>query len=590
MNRILILSVFSFWSGLVHVNAQILPSERRVDWTLAGLRDNINSEFKVIDLQLYGLQGDGRSPNDEALEKVLTNLDNTRTILQFPDGNFLFNRTIFLPDHVVLKGSGANQTTLTLDMEGSGHGIRIEGSLSRSDTSSLSRAARKNSREIHVLQSAHFSQGDWLKVIQEDEDLVTSSWARHTVGQIVYIEKVDDNKITLASPLRMSYDLSRSPYIQKIFPAQDVGIECLKIDRIDDTSPQQSSNIRFRNAVNCWVKGIESQNCTFSHIYASNCSNIYVSNTYLHHAFNYGDGGRAYGIMLDFTTNECLIENNIFERLRHAMILQAGANGNVFAYNYSLDPYWTSFLNNAAGDMVLHGNYPYSNLFEQNICQNIVIDNSHGPNGPHNTFFRNRAESFGIFFSAPNSPHQNLIANEIPNRRFPYRIFNYTIQGSGHFLYGNNNKGRITPSETSILSDITYAYSSRPPFIQEQQLGGIGTPNLLSAASIPANDRYLSGNIFSTICENVITHLTSPSLSEAQTLIFPNPFHAAITIESKSQIKKVTIIDSKGQLVHSRKNIGFTCRIPTADWIPDIYYISIIFFNNQTLSKILLKS
>ena len=92
--------------------------------------------------------------------------------------------------------------------------------------------------------------------------------------------------------------------------------------------------------------------------------------------------------MLHFTTNECLVEDNIFNHLRHSMILQAGANGNIFSYNYSYDPYWTGvfFPANSAGEIVLHGNWPYANLFEGNDVGNIVIDNSHDANGPHNTF------------------------------------------------------------------------------------------------------------------------------------------------------------------------------------------------------------
>jgi hypothetical protein len=52
--------------------------------------------------------------------------------------------------------------------------------------------------------------------------------------------------------------------------------------------------------------------------------------------------------------------------------------------------------------MVLHGNYPFANLFEGNINQNTVIDNSHGKNGPYNTFFRNRSELWGVVMN--NSP------------------------------------------------------------------------------------------------------------------------------------------------------------------------------------------
>ncbi|MBK6996924.1 MAG: hypothetical protein IPH31_19135 [Lewinellaceae bacterium] len=38
------------------------------------------------------------------------------------------------------------------------------------------------------------------------------------------------------------------------------------------------------------------------------------------------------------------------------MLLQSGSNGNVLGYNFSTDPYWEEFPNDAAGDIVLHGN------------------------------------------------------------------------------------------------------------------------------------------------------------------------------------------------------------------------------------------
>ena len=65
------------------------------------------------------------------------------------------------------------------------------------------------------------------------------------------------------------------------------------------------------------------------------------------------------------------------------------------------DPFWTGTVlpSDAAGDLVLHGNYPYANLFEGNILQNLVVDDSHGLNGPYNTFFRNRADNYGIVMS-----------------------------------------------------------------------------------------------------------------------------------------------------------------------------------------------
>jgi len=353
-------------------------------------------------------------------------------ILEFPSGEFLFNNTISLPDNFILRGQGADSTILKMDLGGSGHGISIEGTTNNADTSKLLLPSAKDATQIIVWDASTLLAGDWLQLKQYDIDWVTSSWAEKETGQIVQIDSLVGDTIWLKSPLRMDYDTARTAYYQKINPRKNVGVECLKIRRIDDTAPQQSCNISFKYAVNCWVKGIESENCTFSHVRAERSSNLYVTQSYFHHGFDYGGGGRAYGVVLQFATGECLVENNIFEHLRHSMLLQAGANGNVFAYNYSFDPFWSSIPNNSAGDMVLHGNYVYANLFEQNICQNIVIDDSHGPNGPHNTFFRNRGEGFGIFFSASNSPNQNFLGNEITNTSFPYSFVNYTIQGLSH--------------------------------------------------------------------------------------------------------------------------------------------------------------
>jgi hypothetical protein len=377
----------------------------------------------------------------------------------------------------------------------------------------------------------------------------------------------------------------------KIDPAENVGIECLKIKRMDDTAPEQSSNINFTYAVDCWVKGIESENCTFSHLEANRSSNLYISKSYFHHALGYGGGGRAYGVMIQSTSNECLVENNIFEHLRHSMIVQSGANGNVFAYNYSLDPHWDSTPTNSTGNMVLHGNYVFANLFEQNICQNIVIDDSHGPNGSYNTFLRNRSEGFGILFSASNSPSQNFLGNEIPNTSFPYSLVNYTILGSGHFLYGNNNKGTITPTGTETLIDSTYTYTQQPYFIPNNQWAGIGTKNTMGSHSIPAYDRYNSGTIFSNSCSND-DDIGIETLFETEdlVLIFPNPFISELIIKSPLFIDNLKVINSIGQTVYNQKKIGLAHEINTTVWKNGIYVILINLSNKKSIKKTIIKA
>ena len=578
---------------LLHTStfSQTLAPSRSVDWTLAGLRDTTTNNFIEIDMQTQGAVGDGIIPNDSIIINVLSSITSPGAILNFPIGNYLFNNTIHIPSNIIIRGQGVGSTTFIMNSGGQNHSISINGVIIQSDTTSIIEPAIKDSNFIVVSDPTNFSIGNWVQIIQNDNDLVTSTWAENSVGQILKIESIFNSKVFFNSPLRINFDTIRSPYIVKINPVENVGIECLKIQRMDDTAPQQSSNINFTYAVNCWVKGIESENCTFSHLEANRSSNLYISKSYFHHAFDYGGGGRGYGVMIQSTSNECLVENNIFEHLRHSMIVQSGANGNVFTYNYSFDPYWDSTPTNSAGDMVLHGNYVFANLFEQNICQNIVIDNSHGPNGPYNTFLRNRSEGFGIFFSSTNSPNQNFLGNEIPNTSFPYSLVNYTILGSGHFLHGNNNKGTIHPAGTSLLLDSSYTYSQKPNFIPNSQWVGIGASNSMGSNSIPAKDRYNSGTIFNNACSNDNSiGIEKVFETEEVVLIFPNPFVSEITIESSHFIDNLKVINSIGKTVSYQQNIGLSNRISTSDWENGVYLILINFSNHKSIKKTIIKT
>jgi len=581
-----ILIIFISISGF----SQTLPNSRSVDWTLAGLRDTSTLGFIEIDVQARGVKGNGTFANDSIIEQLLSSITATGAILNFPTGNFLFNKTINVPNNIVIRGQGAQYTTFTMDLGGTGNAFNIQGKSINSSKVSIKNFASKDSSFITVSDLKNFSSGNWIQIAQNDTDLVTSEWAINSVGQIVKIKSISSDTIKLESPLRMSYDTSRLPYIVKIMPAENVGIECLAIHRQDNTAPEQASNVNFSYAVNCWIKGIESENCTFSHIQANRSSNLYISKSYFHHGFDYGGGGRAYGIMLQATSNECLVENNIFEHLRHSMIVQSGANGNVFTYNYSLDPFWDTSPNDAAGDIVLHGNYTYANLFEQNICQNIAIDNSHGPNGPYNTFFRNRANGFGIFFSAANSPSQNLLGNEITNTTFPYNFVNYTIQGTDHFIYGDNNKGTINPPGTNTLIDSSYAYAKRPNFIPIQQWARIGTPNIMNTASIPAYDRYDIGVIFSNSCGNLIMSVDSKIETKENVLIFPNPFNSQLTIESDHDMQSVMIVDLLGKVVYNHQNTGYSTHLSTDGCRNGVYFVLINFTNIKSITKIVVKT
>ena len=532
------------------LTAQVLPAERRVNWSIAGLHDTTTVGFTTLDAIAEGLFNDGATPCDYPLGSLMLNHQEP-IIIFFPPGEYLFNSAIPMRSNMVLRGAGATTTKIIIDHSGTGNGINIHGTQLSSDTTSIIATSSKGSSILKVLHPSLFQQGDWIQLIQDDADLITSSWALQSVGQIARIASIVQDTLILDAELRMEVNLTRHPFVKQILPVKNVGIECVSIERIDNCAPEQASTIHFDYAVNCWVNGIESNKTTFAHIEASHSSNLSITHSYFHHAFDYGGGGRAYGVMWHFTTNECLVYGNTFEHLRHSMIVQAGANGNVFAYNRSVDPFWSEglfFPTNSAGDMVLHGNYPYANLFEQNDGQNMVIDNSHGANGPYNTYFRNRGSLFGIFFSDNTSPSQNFIGNEIPNTGTPYSLVNYSILGNDQFVYGNNNKGTITPSGTGTLIDSSYFFTSQPVTIPGGFYASIGTPNAMSSGLIPATYYHATGNHFAEACG----YLSDLDINESdlqEFTIYPNPLHSGKPFSIAGDWQQIYWTDLSGRVV-----------------------------------------
>jgi hypothetical protein len=501
--------------------SQSIPLSRIVDWSLAGLRTSVAEPSLFINVTAFGASGDGTTLNDAAVQNAISSASGSPAVIYFPAGTYLFNSSLNIPAGIIIRGDSTSTTLLKFDLSGAAIDLlKITGTTSTAEYDLLA-SSFKDDEYIIASAPSTISAGDYIKLYQDDSSLVISSWAIGSVAQIIEIQNVNGDTLFLDSPLRRDFLLSDHARIRELSVKKNVGLECFKIERIDATVGQ-SSNISMNYAANCWVRGVESNMTNFAHLAISNSTNIEISGCYFHHAFAYGGGGQGYGALLQFSSGEVLVENNIFKNLRHSMILQAGANGNVFAYNYSRDPYWNegSLPSNSAGDIVLHGNYPFANLFEGNLCQNMIIDNSHDINGPYNTLFRNRAAGYGLIMNtSPATNDQNFVANEITNTA-PF-MGQYYLSGTGHYQYGNNVKGTITPAGTTGVSPDSYYYSSTPLFFGATAWPPFGAPQPYNTGTIPALQNYNAG--FYTNCEqdSTITGLHSETINEI--VIYPNP-------------------------------------------------------------------
>jgi len=482
----------------VDLFTQVIPFERRVAWEQSGYQGTKPEPQIVVDVTDFGAIGDSMTDNFEAISNAIQWLEGRYGTVYFPAGDYLVKGTLVLPDCTILAGESAQLAGLVFDLEGeTANCITISKSQNESYTTVMD-GYFFGSDSIVVEEVFQAGPGDYLEIEQENGEWDTNpaSWATYAVGQIVQVEAVNGNIIRLRNKLRFSYNPLLNPRVRLITPLKHSGIECLTISRLDDPGSGNAYNIYMGYAVQCRISGVESNFSAGSHIYLANSSNITISGCYIHHSFGYdGSGTRGYGITLNMHTGQCLIENNILRHLRHALMVKTGANGNVFGYNYSLEPYRTEPIHDFSGDISLHGHFAYANLFEGNVVQNIIVDHYWGPSGPHNTFFRNRAELYGIIFTVSDTTqtnNQNVAGNELTNTGLLYG--NYLLPGDDHLEYGNNVKGEIIPPGTGMLQDKSYYLENQPAFWDIDDIWpSLGYPNGLGQQTIPAVYRFKAG-------------------------------------------------------------------------------------------------
>ena len=299
-------------------------------------------------------------------------------------------------------------------------------------------------------------------------------------------------------PLYLGYRADLHPQIRKQGFVTFAGVENLFITRT--VSSADGATISLKNAAYCWVKAVESDHTRKAHI---TCEAVYACvfrDSYLHHAYDYGGDGHGYGVTLGLHVTDCLIENNIFRHLRHAMMVQVGASGNVFGYNSSFENVQgTGETNLNEGwtpcDISMHGHYPNNNLFEGNVVQEIDIADYWGPCGPGNTVFRNKVMAEGIDV-LDHSNSQNIGANVLPTSNYGILIESGI---TGTLSHGNVLSGTVQWDQS--ISDHafppSYYLASKPLFFGSMAWPVFG-PDIAAEYTLPAQQRctdsqYIAG-------------------------------------------------------------------------------------------------
>ncbi len=571
LKKIGLLCVF-VWVTFSSLSAQTPLQKYGKHWKNAGCRNFKLPKGYRIQLTDFGIDTSGIVDAGAVLGLAMKAANSGDTLV-FPNGTFLFTQPILLKDSICYLGQG-NLTQLKFNFPTQNNAIQFSGSIEKS-IHTLSNGLKAGDSILKYTQG-NLKVGDWIQILKNDSDLVTSTWAKNTVKELVQISKINSDSFHFYPPLKTNYPINRKPWFVKVNPTKQITLKCFSIERMDSTLGQ-NSNIALNYAVDCKLYGILSNRTNFAHIAIDNSSNCTIEQCYFVASFGYGGGGKGYGIAIENGSCQNLFTNSIFKHLRHALLFQSGANGNVISYNYSLDPFWTEngLPTDAAGDIVLHGNYPFANLVEGNTIQNLVIDDSHGSNGPENVFLRNRIENYGIFMNSTTPSNQQVFYNnEIPKTGLFKGL--YILAGTGHLELGNKVRGAYKPNGTKPILDSSYYLKSVPLFWPTGFVWPYcGSENSLSASINPAQYRYSNSQYTDCIGSVLYSKTQAFRKNNSPINLFDNPIANKLKFYNGTGFLEIRITDISGKTItYPIRPYDENC-IETEKMLPGVYVLTV---------------
>ena len=507
--------------GLERFSARVALTPPYAAWRQAGYPGDIPYlTAPVVNVRDFGATGNGSTDDSSAIQAAINSAPNPAVIF-FPTGTYRLQSRLTLKSGLVLRGEGYRLTHLEcLNTSGC---ITLAGAATGGLVNIQSGLA-KDSNQIVVSNAAGFTVGRGGEIQQDDLAPPAASWGANYVGQMVKIVAINGNTLTIDPPLHIDYSSGANPRIRPIRYIEQVGIEDLHIKRLSSGS-EGESNITLSMATDCWIRRIESEWSEKYHLAVNQSLYLEIRDSYIHHAYYRGDGGQGYGVSLGRHVTSVLVENNIFNELRHAMIMQIGTNGCVFGYNYAQRNYSDDGWDKTS--ICLHGHYPFMNLFEGNIVGWAGLDDVWGPNGPDNTLFRNRVvgtdrhQNFGqyrgIWLNGFRGS-QYMIGNEINT------IGSQTMGQDGIYIpsdangnpaevvtHGNNVRGTLgwDPAWPQTLP-ASYYLSAKPDFYGALEWPSIGGDQPFGQGKIPALVRWETGDYVPSADETALNLSGAP--------------------------------------------------------------------------------
>ncbi len=358
------------------------PASRLTDFSYAGYHrgekplPKLKADCSVKD---FGAIGDGKADDTEAFQRAIK--QSPGKTISVPPGEYVITDILYIRTAgTSLKGAGARQSLLrfptplneikpnwgattggrrTSNYSWSGGFIRVVGSLSRKQLSTVTAEARRGEQSLRVSDTTSFQVGDAIRLSMtdtreqtlarylyaDDPGRIENLRSRANVSFAARVTRIDANGnwIHFDRPLRTDVRSEWNPRIYSLTSSvQEVGIEDLgfefpEIPYRGHFTELGYNAVAISGARNCWVRNVWIHNAD---------SGMFISganNTLCHIQF---DSQRQiersrqatghHGIMLGGQDN-LLTDFDFRTRFMHDITVSSGSAGNVVANGKGLD-------------------------------------------------------------------------------------------------------------------------------------------------------------------------------------------------------------------------------------------------------------
>jgi hypothetical protein len=375
------------------ISTGIIPSDRRIDWSQAGIPGGIPIRTTVcanVKDAPYNAVGDGVTNDTAAIAAAIAACP-VGQVVYIPAGKY--KAAITVNKGIVVRGDGAKKTTIN-------GAVYLQKGFAINGKTAITSGWERGSDTMDLADASYIKVGDHLLIEAGDNPGIVNRQgyegtpAVPTRGQIVEVIAMSGKKVTFKPPLYWELSAVNYAPTAKILTRvgagyenylQRAGVESLTLVH-NPAFGFFNNALTLQNCAYCWVKNVEIDQSARAAIQLTSVYRSEISHNYLHHTTMTGSGG-GYGIVVESKSTDNLFTDNALD-YHSGSILIDDSIGNVVSYNYIGNTKFRT-VNWLQATIGSHSAHPMMNLFEGNVGSVFRSDFIHG-SASHFTIFRNR--------------------------------------------------------------------------------------------------------------------------------------------------------------------------------------------------------